>query len=66
MAGLPLSQAIGEYLGWLELDRQVEDYLTAREDHSSALFIGFQPANKAASSNRLTTAGAQHVCRHLA
>src|SRR5947199_146238 len=35
----------------------VEDYLTAREDHSPALFIGFQPANKATSSNRLTIAG---------
>jgi integrase/recombinase XerD len=44
----------------------VEDYLHAREDHFPALFIGFQPASKAASSNRLTTAGAQHVCRHLA
>ena len=44
----------------------VEDYLHARQDHSPALFIGFQPASKAASSNRLTTAGAQHVCRHLA
>ena len=44
----------------------VEDYLTAREDHCPALFIGFQPASKAASSNRLTTAGAQHVSRHLA
>ena len=44
----------------------VEDYLTAREDRSPALFIGFQPASKAAHSNRLTTAGAQHVCRQLA
>lgn len=44
----------------------VEDYLTAREDPSPALFIGFQPASKAAHSNRLTTAGAQHVCRQLA
>ena len=44
----------------------VEDYLTAREDHSAALFIGFQPASKANHSNRLTIAGAQHVCRHLA
>jgi site-specific recombinase XerD len=44
----------------------VEDYLTAREDRSPALFIGFQPANKAANSNRLTIAGAQHVCRQLA
>jgi integrase len=44
----------------------VEDYLTARKDHSPALFIGFQPASKAASSNRLTIAGAQHVCRQLA
>ena len=44
----------------------VEDYLHARQDHSPALFIGFQPASKAASSNRLTTAGAQHVCRHFA
>ena len=41
----------------------VADYLTAREDHSPALFIGFQPASKTASSNRLTIAGAQHVCR---
>ncbi|MBA2472071.1 MAG: tyrosine-type recombinase/integrase [Pseudonocardiales bacterium] len=44
----------------------VEDYLDARGDHSPALFIGFQPASKATSSNRLTTAGAQHICRHLA
>ena len=35
-------------------------------DHSPALFIGFQPASKTASSNRLTIAGAQHVCRQLA
>jgi integrase/recombinase XerC len=44
----------------------VQDYLTARVDHSPALFIGFQPASKTASSNRLTIAGAQHVCRQLA
>jgi site-specific recombinase XerD len=44
----------------------VEDYLSAREDHCPALFIGFQPASKANHSNRLTIAGAQHVCRHLA
>jgi integrase/recombinase XerD len=44
----------------------VQEYLTAREDHSPALFIGFQPASKATSSNRLTIAGAQHVCRQLA
>jgi integrase len=30
------------------------------------LFIGFQPRSKAAGSNRLTIAGAQHVCRQLA
>jgi integrase len=44
----------------------VQEYLTARVDHSPALFIGFQPASKAAGSNRLTIAGAQHVCRQLA
>jgi integrase/recombinase XerD len=44
----------------------VEECLTARKDHSPALFIGFQPASKATSSNRLTIAGAQHVCRQLA
>jgi integrase len=44
----------------------VGDYLDAREDQSPALFIGFQPASKAASSNRLTITGAQHVCRRLA
>jgi site-specific recombinase XerD len=44
----------------------VEDYLDTRDDHSPALFIGFQPANKDASSNRLTVAGAHHVCRQLA
>jgi integrase len=37
----------------------VENYLTARDDHSPALFIGFQPASKTASSNRLT---GQHPC----
>ncbi len=44
----------------------VDDYFHARTDHSPALFIGFQPASKAARSNRLTIAGAQHVCRQLA
>ncbi|HEX6404596.1 MAG TPA: tyrosine-type recombinase/integrase [Pseudonocardiaceae bacterium] len=44
----------------------VADYLNARTDHSPALFISFQPASKNTSSNRLTIAGAQHVCRHLA
>jgi integrase/recombinase XerD len=44
----------------------VQEYLTTRVDHSPALFIGFQPASKAAGSNRLTIAGAQHVCRQLA
>ena len=44
----------------------VEDYLNARTDHSPALFIGFQPASKDTTSNRLTVAGAQHICRHLA
>jgi site-specific recombinase XerD len=44
----------------------VEEYLDAREDHSPALFIGFQPATKKAGSNRLTIAGAQYVCRQLA
>jgi len=44
----------------------VEEYLDAREDHSPALFIGFQPATKKSGSNRLTIAGAQYVCRQLA
>ena len=44
----------------------VDDYLHTRTDHSPALFIGFQPASKATRSNRLTIAGAQHVCRQLA
>lgn len=44
----------------------VDDYLTARTDHSPALLISFQPASKDASSNRLTIAGARHVCRQLA
>jgi integrase/recombinase XerD len=40
----------------------VEEYLDARADHSPAL----QPASKNASSNRITVAGARHVCRQLA
>src|SRR5256714_6595440 len=44
----------------------VDAYLTARTDHSPALFIGFQPASKNTTANRLTIAGAQHVCRQLA
>lgn len=35
-------------------------------DHSPSLFIAFQPASKAAGSNRLTIAGAQDVPRQLA
>jgi site-specific recombinase XerD len=42
----------------------IEEYLTARKDHSPALFISFQPASKATSSNRLTIAGAQYVALH--
>ena len=44
----------------------VEDYLRARTDHSPALFISFHPASKNTHTNRLTTAGARHLCRHLA
>jgi hypothetical protein len=39
----------------------VDDYLTARTDHSPALFISFQPASKNTPANRLTVAGAQYV-----
>jgi hypothetical protein len=44
----------------------VENYLAARTDHSPALFIGLQPASKNTTSNRLTVAGAQYLCRQLA
>ena len=44
----------------------VDDYLHARTDHSPALFISFQPASKDTTSNRLTVAGAQHLCRQVA
>ena len=44
----------------------VDDYLAARTDYSPALFINFQPASKNTTSNRLTVAGAQHLCRQLA
>lgn len=48
----------------------VDDYLSARDDPSPALFIGFQPARKSnletATANRLTPAGARHVCHELA
>jgi integrase/recombinase XerD len=44
----------------------VHDYLDSRTDRSPALFIGFQPASKAAATNRLTPAGARYVCRQLA
>jgi site-specific recombinase XerD len=44
----------------------VDDYLEARTDRSPALFVGFQPASKAAATNRLTAAGARYVCCQLA
>ena len=44
----------------------VDDYLAARDDPSSALFISFQPAAVGAETNRLTPAGARHICAGLA
>jgi site-specific recombinase XerD len=44
----------------------VDDYLAARTDHSPALFIGFQPASKNSTANRLSIAGAQYICCQLA
>src|SRR5947209_4397927 len=43
----------------------VQEYLTARTDHSPALFVSFQPAIKNTPTNRLTIAGPQHICRML-
>ena len=46
--------------------RAVDAYLAARQDPSPALFIGLRPAAVKVAHNRLTPAGARHVCRHLA
>ncbi|MBV8526823.1 MAG: tyrosine-type recombinase/integrase [Candidatus Dormibacteraeota bacterium] len=43
----------------------VQDYLAARTDDSPALFISFQPASKGTSDNRLTAAGARHICQRV-
>jgi integrase/recombinase XerD len=44
----------------------VDEYLAARGDSSPALFVGLQPASKAATDNRLTPQGARFICRRLA
>jgi len=46
----------------------VDDYLAAREDPSPALFIGFHSPTTVSkpTENRLTDAGARHVCRQVA
>ena len=46
--------------------RAVDAYVAARQDPSPALFVGFQPASVRAAHNRLTPAGARHVCHQLA
>jgi integrase/recombinase XerD len=44
----------------------VDEYLAARTDASPALFVGLQPASRAATDNRLTSQGARFICRRLA
>jgi site-specific recombinase XerD len=46
----------------------VDDYLAARKDPSPALFIGFHSPTTVGkpTENRLTDAGARHVCRQVA
>jgi integrase len=44
----------------------MDEYLAARRDSSPALFVGLQPASRAAGDNRLTPQGARFICRRLA
>jgi integrase len=46
--------------------RAVEAYLADRDDPSPALFVSYQAATRGRRENRLTAAGARHVCRELA
>ena len=44
----------------------VDLYLAARQDPSPALFIGLRPGAVELAHNRLTPAGARHLCHQLA
>jgi integrase/recombinase XerD len=46
--------------------RAVDEYLEARRDSSAALFVSLQPMSRHRRNNRLTAAGARHVCRTVA